>query len=104
MHRAMTAFSLMLLLGLTVAMPAGAAGAPVYLVALDDAVTPATADFLIDAIHQAGEAGAGCLVVRLDTPGGLVESTRKIVMAIYDSKVPVVVYVAPSGARAARPA
>jgi len=75
--------------------------APVYLVNLTDAIAPGNADFLETAIHRAGAEGAGCLVVMLDTPGGLAESMRKMVMAIYDSRVPIVVYVAPSGARAA---
>ena len=80
---------------------AGDASAPVYLMHLTGAITPANADFFISAIQRAGDEGAGCLVVLLDTPGGLVESTRRMVMAMYDSRVPVVVYVSPAGARAA---
>ena len=62
---------------------------------------PVTPIFLGSAIHRANAEGAGCLIVMLDTPGGLAESMRKMVMAIYDSRIPVVVYVSPSGARAA---
>lgn len=76
-------------------------GAPVYLVRLNGAITPGNADFLDSAIQQASLEGAGCLIVMLDTPGGLAESMRRMVMAIYGSKVPIVVYVSPSGARAA---
>ncbi len=74
---------------------------PVYLVAVTGAISPGNADFLEIAIERANQEGAGCLIVLLDTPGGLVESMRKMVMAIYASRIPVVVYVSPSGARAA---
>jgi len=90
-----------LLLGLFFVNPAAAGSAPVYLVRLTGAVSPANADFLESAIRQANTEGAGCLIVMLDTPGGLAESMRRMVMAIYASDIPVVVYVAPSGARAA---
>jgi membrane-bound serine protease (ClpP class) len=78
-----------------------AGSAPVYFVRISGAISPGNADFLDSAIHKANAEGAGCLVVMLDTPGGLAESMRKMVMAIYESRIPVVVYVAPSGARAA---
>ncbi len=78
-----------------------AGSAPVYLVRISGAISPGNADFLDSAIHKANAEGAGCLIVMLDTPGGLAESMRKMVMAIYESRIPVVVYVAPSGARAA---
>jgi membrane-bound serine protease (ClpP class) len=78
-----------------------AGSASVYLVRVTGAISPGNADFLGSAIHKANAEGAGCLVVMLDTPGGLAESMRKMVMAIYESRIPVIVYVAPSGARAA---
>jgi len=81
--------------------PAAAGSAPVYLVRLTGAVSPANADFLESAVRQANAEEAGCLIVMLDTPGGLAESMRRMVMAMYASDIPVVVYVAPSGARAA---
>jgi len=81
--------------------PAAAGSAPVYLFRLTGAVSPANADFLESAVRQANAEGAGCLIVMLDTPGGLAESMRRMVMAMYASDIPVVVYVAPSGARAA---
>ncbi|MGY6535200.1 MAG: NfeD family protein [Pararhodobacter sp.] len=68
---------------------------------LDGAVSPATADYLIRGIDSAAEQGATLVVIRMDTPGGLVTSTRDIVNAILASPVPVAVHVAPSGARAA---
>lgn len=68
---------------------------------LDGAVSPATADYLIRGMQEAAERNAGLVVIRMDTPGGLVTSTREIVNAILASPVPVAVHVAPSGARAA---
>src|SRR5918996_1118361 len=67
----------------------------------NEAITPVTARFITRAIRQAEEQRAAALVIVLDTPGGLVDSTREIVGAILQSRVPVVVYVAPAGARAA---
>ncbi len=76
-------------------------GAPfVYRVVVDGAISPASAEFLTDAIERAEDDGATALVIELDTPGGLVDSTRDIVQGILASRVPVIVYVAPSGARA----
>jgi membrane-bound serine protease (ClpP class) len=87
--------------GMIITGPAAADGAPVYLAEITGAISPANADFLDAAIARATAEGAGCLIVVLDTPGGLAESMRKMVMAIYASPIPVVVYVSPSGARAA---
>ena len=68
---------------------------------LDGAVSPATADYLIRGMEEAAERGAALVIIRMDTPGGLVTSTRDIVNAMLASPVPVAVHVAPSGARAA---
>lgn len=73
----------------------------VLVATLDDAIGPASASFLLKAIHRAEDEGADCLVIQLDTPGGLDEAMRDIVKGILAADVPVVVYVAPSGARAA---
>lgn len=67
----------------------------------DETINPIVARFLGRTIEQAESERAECLVVVLDTPGGLVDSTRTIVKDILASRVPVVIYVAPSGARAA---
>ena len=80
---------------------AGADAGDVYIQRVADAIGPGIADFVVKGIAQADRDGAACLVIQLDTPGGLVESMRKIVMAIYAAKTPVVVFVSPSGARAA---
>lgn len=76
-------------------------GETVMTVTLADPIGPGVAEFVEDAIDEAADAGAACLVIRLDTPGGAVESMRKIVRAIYAARIAVVVYVSPSGARAA---
>ena len=67
----------------------------------DDAITPVTSGYLQRALREAVDSDAVCLIIELDTPGGLLESTRIIVKDLLASRVPVVVYVAPSGARAA---
>ena len=68
---------------------------------LDGAVSPASADYLIRGIETAAADGAGLIILQMDTPGGLVSSTRDINTAILNSPVPVATFVAPSGARAA---
>lgn len=67
----------------------------------NEAITPVTARFIQRAIQQAEREQADCLILVLDTPGGLVDSTRQIVKDMLRSEVPVIVYVAPSGGRAA---
>ncbi len=73
----------------------------IVIIPLSGAISPATADFIEKGIKQASNEDAPCVIIELDTPGGLAESMRRIVMAIYASRVPVVVYVSPPGARAA---
>jgi membrane-bound serine protease (ClpP class) len=67
----------------------------------NEAITPVTVRFVARAVREAEARNAECLIIVLDTPGGLVESTRELVKTILHSRVPVVVYVAPTGARAA---
>ena len=64
-------------------------------------ISPAASGFLKKGITKASDERVSCIIIELDTPGGLAESMREIVMAIFASKIPVVIYVAPSGARAA---
>jgi membrane-bound serine protease (ClpP class) len=73
----------------------------VWVVELDDAITPASADYFMGSLDDAEEAGAAALILRLDTPGGLDQSMRDMIKAILASRIPVVVYVAPNGSRAA---
>ncbi|MFL5745086.1 MAG: NfeD family protein [Niastella sp.] len=67
---------------------------------LDATINPATADFIHRAIEVAQKEKATCLLIHLNTPGGLLQSTRLIVSDILESPVPVVVYVSPGGAHA----
>ncbi len=69
--------------------------------ALDGPIGPAAAEYFNDALHHAVADGAVAIVLRLDTPGGLSDSMRQIISAMLACKVPVLVYVAPGGARAA---
>ncbi len=64
-------------------------------------VHPISSELILDALKEADAAGAAALVLELDTPGGLMTSTRDITTGILGSKTPVVVYVSPSGAQAA---
>jgi len=73
----------------------------IYRIRLDDnIINPPVAEYIESAIERAEQDGARCLIMELDTPGGLLTSTRTIVKAIMNAKVPVVTYIAPSGARA----
>jgi membrane-bound serine protease (ClpP class) len=72
----------------------------VGLIRIDGAIGPATATYISRAIEAAAAQNDACLVIQLDTPGGLLESTKQIVQTFYTAKVPTVVYVAPSGASA----
>jgi len=74
---------------------------PVIEIRVEDAITPVSSRYMIEAIHEAESAHARALVVRLDTPGGLDSSMREATKAILGSEVPVVVWVGPPGARAA---
>lgn len=67
---------------------------------LDDTIQPVSASQLERAIAQANAHGAAALLIEMNTPGGLVESMRKMAGAILTSRIPVIVYVAPAGARA----
>src|SRR4030095_3777711 len=75
--------------------------APVAMIDLDGAITPVTARLLTAAIERAQAERAQALIVRLNTPGGLERSMRSMAQAILNAEIPVIVYVAPTGARAA---
>jgi membrane-bound serine protease (ClpP class) len=72
----------------------------VALIEVDGAIGPATADYISRGIREAEKQGAQCLIIQLDTPGGLLETTKTIVQSLLASPVPTVVYVAPAGAGA----
>lgn len=68
---------------------------------LDDVVHPVSADYIRDGINHAKAIGASAIILRLNTPGGLIDSMRDIVAAILSSSVPVITWVGPHGTRAA---
>lgn len=84
---------------LVISSNARAAGTAVVL-DLEGALGVATAEYIIGGIEQAEEEGANIVIIRMDTPGGLVSPMRDIVQSILGSAVPVVTYVSPGGARA----
>lgn len=94
-------FVSLLVFGVAVfAQPKDAAGPHVDLITIDGTINPAVADFIHESVGRAKSNGARALIIQLDTPGGLVESTRLIVKEMLAAPVPILVYVAPSGARA----
>jgi membrane-bound serine protease (ClpP class) len=94
-------------LALAVVLVAALAGAPraaaetVALVPVEGVISPVTVRIIGTALERARSEGAAALVIQLDTPGGLERSMRSIVQQILSSDIPVIVYVAPTGARAA---
>ncbi|NOY53402.1 MAG: nodulation protein NfeD [Deltaproteobacteria bacterium] len=72
-----------------------------YHIEIDGVINPVAMDFIKKAILKTEKEQAECLILELDTPGGLGESMREIVKAMLSATIPVIVYVAPNGARAA---
>lgn len=87
----------LLLLMLALRAPA----AEVYQLDIDNVVHPVTVEMVADAIDQARGRGSAVLLIRLNTPGGLMSASREVVEALIASPTPVVTWVGPSGARAA---
>ncbi len=81
--------------------PASGAGSTVVVATYEGVINPVTAEYLHDALAFAETNRAQLLVVKLDTPGGLVTSMQTIVKTIVNAPIPVAVYVSPSGGRAA---
>jgi membrane-bound serine protease (ClpP class) len=94
MKQIFTFFALLFLL------PLVTAGQTVVSIKIEGIINPVTADFLKEAIETARSKKASCLLIHLNTPGGLLQSTREMVTALLESPVPVVVYVSPEGAHA----
>jgi len=97
MKRALTLLSFWLTCA---TVPTGFAAEKVSFINIDGAIGPATSSYISRSIEEARTQNAQCLVIQLNTPGGLLDSTQKIVQSFLGSQVPVVVYVAPTGATA----
>ncbi len=104
-RRGSAALALLLALSAGHAVPvrarADAGAGHVNVIRIAGSINPATAEFLHESLERSASDGAAALVVELDTPGGLLASTRTIVQDLLGASVPVLVYVAPSGAGAA---
>jgi membrane-bound serine protease (ClpP class) len=94
-------YCIILFLLLCFSSTAYAAAKDLYEIKVQGVIGPPIAQFITESIRKATEADAQALLVLLDTPGGLDTSMREIIKAIMDSKIPVIVYVYPQGARAA---
>ena len=101
--RTVSAIGLLLLLGAFWAPSAAAEEKkPVYdVITVSAAITPPLASYILQSIEEASKTGAEGLIIRLDTPGGLDLAMRDIAKGILNAPLPVIVYVAPAGARAA---
>lgn len=72
-----------------------------FVISVDATINPSTAEYIHSGIELAAENKAECLIIKLNTPGGLLKSTRVIVTDILDAEVPVVVFVYPGGSQSA---
>ncbi len=95
------AFGLMALLLLGASADFAQETRTVHVLKLEGVINPVSSKFITEALEKAQDEGAECFVIELDTPGGLMESMRKIIKEMLNSKIPVIVYVHPSGSRAA---
>jgi membrane-bound serine protease (ClpP class) len=73
----------------------------IYHIKIDGSINPSTSDYIHRSIEEAKIKNAECLVIELNTPGGLLKSTRYIVTDLLTSPIPVIVFVSPSGSQAA---
>lgn len=73
----------------------------IYKIKIDGTINPVVADYIHETINKAERDNAECLIIELNTPGGLLKSTRVIVRDFLSSKIPIVVYVSPPGSQAA---
>ncbi len=80
---------------------AATASAHINVITIDGSINPASSDFLQSAIRQSESEQAQALLIELDTPGGLLSSTKDIIQAMLNAKIPIIVFVSPKGAWAA---
>jgi membrane-bound serine protease (ClpP class) len=81
--------------------PCGVRGSDIVVLEVKDAITPPIASYIIENIDDAAATNKGAIIIRMDTPGGLDTAMRDIIQKEMNANIPVVVYVAPKGARAA---
>jgi membrane-bound serine protease (ClpP class) len=86
---------------IAIALAVTLSSAQVLRVAVDDAIQPVTSEYIARALQNASAHHDQAVLIKINTPGGLVESTRDIIEKIVASPVPVIIYVTPSGSRAA---
>src|SRR5580765_1101412 len=99
----MTRWALILALGFGFATVAGSRVSPqrdVATIEITGEITPTTAGYVSRAMDVAAKRNNSCLIIRLNTPGGVFDSTQKITEKFFASPIPIVVYVAPKGAMA----
>ncbi len=89
-----------MLLGVVALVLVPLSRADVLKIVINDTIQPITQEYIERAIDEAARRGDQAVLIEINTPGGLVESTRHIIEKITTSQVPVIIYVAPSGARA----
>lgn len=87
-------------LGMLIGMPAQSQNAHINRIIIDASINPAVGDFIHENIDQSAQEGALALIIQLDTPGGLLNSTKSIVKDMLGAPLPVLLYVSPSGAGA----
>jgi membrane-bound serine protease (ClpP class) len=80
---------------------ASEAAAPIYVLTVADVINPVSAEYITENVKAAIQDNAQALIIQLDTPGGLDKSMRLIIKDMLNSPLPIVVYVSPSGSRAA---
>jgi membrane-bound serine protease (ClpP class) len=74
---------------------------PIHVLSVADVINPVSAEYITESLKAAVQQGAQALIIQLDTPGGLDKSMRLIIKELLNSPIPVIVYVSPSGSRAA---
>ncbi len=87
-------------LGMLLGMPVQSQHAHINRIVIDASINPAVGDFIHENIDQSAQDGALALIIQLDTPGGLLNSTKSIVKDMLGAPLPVLLYVSPSGAGA----
>ena len=73
----------------------------IHVLSIEGAINPITAQYIVDGIKDAHNNNAECVIIQMDTPGGLDDSMRRVIKEMLNSSIPVIIYISPQGARAA---